>query len=94
MPAIPEPEPPTIRERYRAQVRHEVEQAALAQLARAGPAAVSISAIGNQLGSSGPALDRYFAARDELLTELVIDAYHDLANALSAAAGHTPGSRR
>ena len=91
MPAIDEPEPPTIRERYRAQVRHEVKQAALAQLAQAGPAGVSISAIGKQLGVSGPALYRYFASRDELLTELVIDAYRDLAGALSAAAGHARG---
>jgi AcrR family transcriptional regulator len=76
-------QPPTMRERYRAQVRHEVKQAALAQLEQAGPAAVSISAIGKQLGVSGPALYRYFASRDELLTELAIDAYRDLANALT-----------
>jgi len=89
VPAIGEPEPPTIRERYRAQVRHEIKQAALAQLAQAGPAGLSISAIGKQLGVSGPALYRYFASRDELLTELVIDAYHDLAATLAAA---TPGA--
>jgi len=52
---------------------------------------VSVSAIGKQLGVSGPALYRYFASRDELLTELVIDAYHDLADALSAAASRAPG---
>ena len=91
MPAISEPEPATVRERYRAQVRSEVKQAALAQLAQAGPAGVSISAIGKQLGISGPGLYRYFASRDELLTELAIDAYHDLADALAAAAGHAPG---
>jgi AcrR family transcriptional regulator len=76
-----------MRERYRAHVRHEVKQAALRQLAESGPAAVSISAISKQLGMSGPALYRYFASRDELLTELTIDAYHDLADALGAAAG-------
>ena len=79
-----------MRERYRAQVRHEVKQAALRQLAESGPAAVSVSAIGKQLGVSGPALYRYFASRDELLTELVIDAYRDLADALSAAALNAP----
>jgi AcrR family transcriptional regulator len=52
---------------------------------------VSISAIGKELGVSGPALYRYFASRDELLTELVIDAYHDLADALSAATSREPG---
>ncbi len=86
MRAVPAPEPPTMRERYRAQVRGEVKQAALRQLAESGPGGVSVSAIGKQLGVSGPALYRYFASRDELLTELVIDAYHDLAAALSAAA--------
>ena len=90
MPAMPAPEMPTMRERYRAQVRGEVKQAALRQLAQAGPAGVSVSAIGKQLGVSGPALYRYFAGRDELLTELVIDAYHDLADALRAAAGQAP----
>jgi AcrR family transcriptional regulator len=89
--AKPAPEPPTMRERYRAQVRDEVKQAALRQLAESGPAGLSISAIGKQLGVSGPALYRYFASRDELLTELVIDAYHDLAHALSEAARRAPG---
>jgi AcrR family transcriptional regulator len=80
-----------MRERYRAHVRQEVKQAALRQLAESGPTALSVSAIGKQLGVSGPALYRYFASRDELLTELVIDAYHDLAAALSAAAGAASG---
>src|SRR5215470_5393041 len=79
-----------MRGRYRAQVRQEVKEAALRQLAEAGPGALSISAIGKQLGVSGPALYRYFASRDDLLTELVIDAYHDLANALTAATSHVP----
>jgi AcrR family transcriptional regulator len=91
VPAIPAAtEPPTMRERYRAQVRQEVKQAALRQLAESGQAGVSISAIGKELGVSGPALYRYFAGRDDLLTELVIDAYDDLADALRAAAGPAP----
>ena len=93
MPAPPAPGPPPMRERYRAQVRHEVKEAALRQLAESGPAAVSVSAIGKQLGVSGPALYRYFASRDELLTELVIDAYHDLADALAASHAAGPGPR-
>ena len=80
-----------MRERYRVQVRTEVKQAALRQLAESGPAGLSVSAIGKELGVSGPALYRYFASRDELLTELVIDAYNDLAGALSAAISRAPG---
>jgi AcrR family transcriptional regulator len=91
MPAKAAPEPLTMRERYRAQVRGEVKEAALGQLAESGPAGLSVSAIGKQLGVSGPALYRYFASRDELLTELVIDAYDDLADALRAAAGQPAG---
>jgi len=90
VPAVSAPEPPPMRERYRAHVRQEVKQAALRQLAESGPAAVSISAIGKQLGVSGPALYRYFTSRDELLTELAIDAYQDLADALAATASREP----
>jgi AcrR family transcriptional regulator len=72
-------------------VRDEVKQVALRQLAESGPAGLSVSAIGKELGVSGPALYRYFAGRDELLTELVIDAYNDLASALSTAISHGPG---
>ena len=37
------------------------------------------------MGLTGPALYRYFADRDALLAELVVDAYADLADALEAA---------
>src|SRR5947209_20365292 len=75
-----------IRDRFRAQVRDEVKQVALRQLAEGGPQALSVNAIAKELGVSGPALYRYFAGRDELLTELVTDAYHDLTAALATAA--------
>ena len=91
MPAMPAPKQPSMRDRYRAQVRAEVKQAALRQLAQSGPTGLSVSAIGKELGVSGPALYRYFASRDELLTELVIDAYGDLAESLRAAASDAPG---
>ncbi|MCT9008652.1 TetR/AcrR family transcriptional regulator [Streptomyces rhizosphaerihabitans] len=74
------------RDRFRAQVRQEVKTAALRQLAEGGPEALSLNAIAKQLGMTGPALYRYFANRDSLLTDLVIDAYGDLASALSRTA--------
>jgi AcrR family transcriptional regulator len=46
---------------------------------------VSVNAIAKELGVSGPALYRYFANRDELLTELIAEAYHDFAAALVTA---------
>jgi AcrR family transcriptional regulator len=77
-----------IRDRFRAHVRDEVKQVALRQLAKGGPQALSVNAIARELGVSGPALYRYFTNRDELLTDLVADSYHDLAAALATATRH------
>jgi AcrR family transcriptional regulator len=74
-----------IRDRFRPQIRGEVKQVALRQLAEGGPQALSVNAIAKELGVSGPALYRYFASRDALLTELVADAYHDVAVAVADA---------
>ena len=91
---LPQDHPRTPRQRFRAQIRDEIKQAALRQLAESGPAGISVNAIGKELGVTGPALYRYFASRDELLTELVIDAYNDLAASLRAAIGQTPPRAR
>jgi AcrR family transcriptional regulator len=77
--------PTGIRDRFRAQMVDEIKQIALRQLAEGGPQALSVNAIAKELGVSGPALYRYFANRDALLTELILDAYADLAAALLAA---------
>lgn len=84
-----------MRARFREQVRENVKEVALEQLAAGGPAAVSVNAIAKRLGVSGPGLYRYFAGRDELLSELVVDAYHDFAETLAAATGRdlTPARR-
>lgn len=66
-------------------MRDDVKAVALDQLAAKGPSGVAINAIGRELGVSGPAIYRYFANRDELLTELVLDGYADLAEATSRA---------
>jgi AcrR family transcriptional regulator len=76
-----------IRGRFRSHVRDEVKRVALEQLAAGGPQALSINAIAKELGVSGPALYRYFASRDELLTDLIADAYHDFAAAIALAGG-------
>ncbi|GGS60599.1 TetR/AcrR family transcriptional regulator [Streptomyces violaceus] len=77
----------TPRERYRAQVRTEVKEHAWEQIATAGASALSLNAIAKRMGMSGPALYRYFAGRDELITELVTDAYRSLADTFRAASG-------
>ena len=77
--------PTGIRDRFRAQMVDEIKQLALRQLAEGGPQALSVNAIAKDLGVSGPALYRYFANRDALLTELILDAYADLTTALGSA---------
>lgn len=75
------------RERYRTQLRTEIKEHAWEQIATAGASALSLKAIAKQLGMSGPALYRYYASRDDLITELIRDAYRSLADTLAAAAG-------
>ncbi|WP_234377180.1 TetR/AcrR family transcriptional regulator [Streptomyces sp. TP-A0356] len=65
-------------------MRAEIKQRAWEQIATAGASALSLNAIAKQMGMSGPALYRYFAGRDELITELVRDAYRSLADTFRA----------
>jgi len=78
-------QPLSRRARYRAETRAEAKGIALRQLAAGGDEAVSLNAIGKEMGVSGPALYRYFASRDALLTELIVDAYGDLVATMEAA---------
>ncbi|WP_410651149.1 TetR/AcrR family transcriptional regulator [Amycolatopsis sp. cmx-4-54] len=77
----------TSRERYRAQVRAEIKRYAWEQLGTTGVSALSLNAIAKHVGMSGPALYRYFPSRDDLITDLVRDAYRSLADVVRAAAG-------
>ncbi|WP_067452067.1 TetR/AcrR family transcriptional regulator [Actinomadura macra] len=76
----------TPRERYRIQVRAEIKERAWRQIATAGASALSLNAIAKQMGMSGPALYRYYPSRDELITELITDAYRSLADTLRTTA--------
>jgi AcrR family transcriptional regulator len=77
---------PTPRERARESTRAQARKIAARQLADGGIEALSLKAIAAELGLTGPAIYRYFANRNELLTELIVGAYDDLAAALGAAA--------
>ncbi|QLE70402.1 TetR/AcrR family transcriptional regulator [Streptomyces rectiverticillatus] len=79
------------RERYRTQVRAEIKKHAWEQIANAGASALSLNAIAKQMGMSGPALYRYFAGRDELITELIREAYRSLADTLRTASATGAG---
>jgi AcrR family transcriptional regulator len=81
------------RQQYREQTRQEVKRIALEQLAEHGAAGISVNAIGKRMGVTGPALYRYFENRDALLTELISDGYHDLAETIEAAIAKTKTAR-
>ncbi|MFE1587304.1 TetR/AcrR family transcriptional regulator [Streptomyces sp. NPDC058737] len=83
---MPEARTSTPRERYRTQVRAEIKEHAWEQIATAGASALSLNAIAKRMGMSGPALYRYFDGRDELITELIRDAYRSQADTFRAAA--------
>lgn len=80
------------RARLHAATRAEVKAIALRQLAAGGIAALSLNAISREMGLTGPALYRYFASRDALLTDLIIDAYGDLVAAVETVAQADDGA--
>jgi AcrR family transcriptional regulator len=72
--------PATRRARQRAATIEEIKEAALAQIAAEGAAALSIRGIARTIGMSPAGLYRYYDGLDELITELITDAYNDLAD--------------
>jgi AcrR family transcriptional regulator len=73
------------RDRARAEVTHQILDAARRHLATAGAAGLSLRAIARELGVSSSAVYRYVASRDELLTRLMVAAYDALGIAAEAA---------
>ncbi len=73
------------RERVRAATIDEIKEIARQHMAEKGAAALSLRAIAREMGMTSPALYRYFASRDALVTALIIDAYNAFADALEAA---------
>jgi AcrR family transcriptional regulator len=73
----------------RAVARRELTAAIVAsarrQLAEIGPAQLSVRAVARDLGMASSAVYRYFPSRDELLTELLVVTYSELAELLEAA---------
>ena len=77
--------PLTRRERLRAATTDEIKETARQQIAEHGAASLSLRAIAGEMGMTAPALYRYFEGRDDLVTTLIVDAYHSLAAALAEA---------
>lgn len=79
----------TRRERLRAELIHDIKSTALAHVREHGAGGLSLRAVARDLGVSAPGLYRYYAGRDDLLTALIADSYHDLADHLLVALGAT-----
>ncbi len=87
--------PENPRARYRKQVREEVQTIAWEQVTQSGLSALSLKAIASRMGMTAPALYRYYGSRDELLTEMILSTYRDVAEVfeVAAAAGESPAER-
>ncbi|MEV0828278.1 TetR/AcrR family transcriptional regulator [Nonomuraea rubra] len=73
------------RARLRAQTTAEIKAVALKHLSEGGPDAVSLRAIGREMGMSGSAIYSYFETRDALITTLISDIYTSLLDQVEAA---------
>jgi AcrR family transcriptional regulator len=81
---------PTRRERTRAATIEEIKQTALQLMHVQGTTDLRFSDIAREMGMTAPALYRYFADRDELLTAMIVDAYDDLGDAVAKARDQVP----
>ena len=79
----------TRRELSRTATVAQIKQAALAQIATEGASALSIRGVARAIGMSPAGMYRYYDSRDALLTDLLTDAYQDLASSVAQASGLT-----
>ncbi|PYC79510.1 hypothetical protein C7C46_14190 [Streptomyces tateyamensis] len=78
------------RDRVRAATVEEIKQAAFGLIVEHGTANLRFTDIARSMGITPPALYRYFADRDELLTALVADSFDSLSDALRATRTTVP----
>src|SRR5439155_11072025 len=70
------------RDRRRAATLAEIKAAARRLLVGGGVAAVGLRAVARELGLTPPALYRYFASHEALISALIADLYDELTTAL------------
>jgi AcrR family transcriptional regulator len=74
------------RERRHEQTRQEIKQIARHQMAQQGTAAsLSLRGIAAEMGMRAPSLYNYYASRDDLVTDLLVDSYTHQAETLEQA---------
>ncbi len=67
------------------QTRQEIKQIARQQMAQQGMASLSLRGIAAEMGMRAPSLYNYYANRDDLVTDLLVDSYTHQAEALEQA---------
>src|SRR3954468_22411635 len=80
----------TRRERARATTIAEIKQTAIDLMREQGTTDIRFADIARAMGMTAPALYRYYADRDELLTDLVTDAFGNLAETVASARENIP----
>ncbi len=91
--ASPEPSTPPLlsrRERARAATVEEIKATARRLMHESGSTDVRFADIAREMGMTAPALYRYFADADELLTALIVDAFDDLGETVAEARDQFP----
>lgn len=78
------------RERARAATIDEIKETATRLMREQGTTDLRFSDIAREMGMTAPALYRYFADRDELLTAMIVDAYDELGAVVAAARDAAP----
>ncbi len=75
----------TRRERQRVATVEEIKEVARGLMREHGTIDVRFTDIAKEMGMTPPALYRYFADRDALLTELIVEAYRELGREVAEA---------
>jgi AcrR family transcriptional regulator len=89
VPSAPASEAPSRRERVRAATIEEIKATAMRMLREHG-ADLRFVDIARDMGMTAPALYRYFADRDELLSALMVDGFQEMSDALASALDSAP----
>jgi AcrR family transcriptional regulator len=80
--------PTGLRARRRQELLAAIRIAARDELRRSGAAGLSLRAVARDVGIAVSALYRYFPSRDELLTDLIVAAFDEHADAVEAGGTH------
>ena len=80
----------SLRQRRRTAAIREILDTAYQQIDQHGPTGLALRSVARTLGMTVQALYHYFPSRDELITALIAESYHGLADAVEAALDVAP----